>query len=451
MKNNIFVLRSALVAALGGFLFGFDTAVISGTTDTLQGLFNLNNAALGFTVASALIGTVIGSISVGWPTDRIGRRNMLMVLAVLYFISAVGSAMAWNWYSLLIFRFIGGLGVGGASVVSPMYIAEISPAKSRGRLVALAQLNIVVGILSAFLSNYLISILKLGAREWRWMFGIEALPAAAFLILLFSNPYSPRWLMARGRNQEAREILYKLELDRAQADAEYAAIKASLDLEHHKANEPFYTRKYLKPIMLAFMIAFFNQTSGINVVMYYAPRIFKMAGAATESAMLQAVIIGLTNLFFTLLALAVIDHFGRKRLMLVGSIGYIVSLGTASWAFFTFGTDFTAAGGTIVLSALVLFIASHAFGQGAVIWVFISEVFPNRVRARGQALGSFTHWILAALISQTFPMITGRFGGGGIFAFYTFMMVLQLLWVIFFMPETKGISLEDMQKKLGIE
>jgi len=451
MKTNTFVLKSALVAALGGFLFGFDTAVISGTTDTLQSLFGLTDTALGFTVASALIGTVFGAILVGWPTDRIGRRNMLMWLGVLYFISAAGCALAWDWYSLLVFRFIGGLGVGGASVVSPMYIAEISPAKSRGRLVALAQFNIVVGILLAFLSNYIITTLNLGAWEWRIMFGIEAVPAAVFFLLLFANPYSPRWLLARKRTQEARQILLKLEPDPSAAELEYAAIQKSLDPGHHKVNEPFYTRKYLKPIMLAFLIAFFNQTSGINVVMYYAPRIFRMAGAATESAMLQAVVIGLTNLIFTMLALAVIDHSGRKKLMLVGSIGYIVSLGTASWAFFTFGTEFTAAGGTTVLIAIIIFIASHAFGQGAVIWVFISEIFPNRVRARGQALGSFTHWVFAAIISQTFPMVTGRFGGGAIFAFYTFMMIIQLLWVIFVMPETKRISLEDMQKKLGIE
>jgi sugar porter (SP) family MFS transporter len=451
MKSSTFILKNALVAALGGLLFGFDTAVISGTTDTLQKLFDLSNTALGFTVASALIGTIIGSILVGWPTDRIGRRNMLMWIGMFYFVSAVGSALAWNWIFFLIFRFVGGLAVGGASVVSPMYIAEISPAKIRGRLVALAQFNIVLGILLAFLSNYIISTMKLGAWEWRWMFGVEALPAAAFFLLLFFNPYSPRWLMARGRNQEARKVLYRLAKDPAEADAELFAIQESLDLDHHRMNEPFYARKYLKPILLAFLIAFFNQASGINAIIYYAPRIFKMAGAAAGSAMLQAVIIGLTNLIFTMLALAVIDHFGRKKLMLAGSVGYIISLSTASWAFFTFGTEFTAAGGAIVLGALILFIASHAFGQGAVIWVFISEIFPNRVRARGQALGSFTHWAFAAISSQTFPMIAGRFGGGGIFAVYAFMMILQLIWVIFVMPETKRISLEDMQKKLGIE
>lgn len=451
MKTKAFVIKSSLVAALGGLLFGFDTAVISGTTETLQRLWSLSNASLGFTVSSALIGTIIGSLVVGWPTDRIGRRNMLMVLGVLYFVSALGSAFAWNWGSFLIFRLIGGLGVGGASVVSPMYIAEISPAKSRGRLVALAQFNIVFGILLAYLSNFIIASLNLGAFEWRWMFGVEAIPAAIFFILLFSNPLSPRWLAGKNRNDEALAVLKNIESDPAVAEAELAAIRESLDMEHHRINEPFYTKAYIKPIMLAVLIAFFNQASGINAILYYAPKIFKMAGAASESAMLQSVIVGLTNLIFTMAALAVIDHFGRKKLMLIGSIGYIVSLGTASWAFFTFGNDFSAAGGIVVLTALVVFIASHAFGQGAVIWVFISEVFPNRVRARGQALGSFTHWVFAALISQTFPMIAGKFGGGAIFAVYGGMMVLQLVWVVMVMPETKGVPLEEIQKRLGIK
>jgi SP family xylose:H+ symportor-like MFS transporter len=451
MKTSKFVIKSALVAALGGLLFGFDTAVISGTTETIQNLWNLSDAWLGFTVASALLGTIIGSIIVSWPTDKMGRRNMLMVLGLFYFFSAVGSALAWDWYSFLFFRFLGGLGVGGASVVSPMYIAEISPAKTRGRLVALAQFNIVLGILLAFFSNYIITLLNLGAVEWRWMFGVEAFPAAAFFVLLFSNPFSPRWLVAKGRTEEAKIVLHKIEINPMEADAELTAIQESLDLEHHQLNEPFYTKKYLKPIMLAFLIAFFNQVSGINAILYYAPKIFKMAGAAAESALLQSVIIGLTNLIFTILALGVIDYFGRKILMIAGSIGYIISLSTASWTFFQYGSEFSQTGGIIVLSALILFIASHAFGQGAVIWVFISEIFPNRVRARGQALGSFTHWIFAALISQTFPVIAGTFGGGGIFALYAFMMVLQLIWVLTIMPETKGVPLEEIQKKLGIE
>ena len=451
MQSKRYVLKSALVAALGGLLFGFDTAVISGTTETLQNIFQLSNAWLGFTVASALIGTIIGAITVGWPTDKIGRKKMLIWLGVFYFVSAVGSAFAWDWYSFLFFRFIGGLGVGGASVVSPMYIAEISPAPSRGRLVALAQFNIVFGILLAFFSNYIITTLNLGALEWRWMFGVEAFPAAAFFLLMFTNPNSPRWLVAKGRIAEAKEILHKIETKPAAADAELLAIRESLDLDHHRLSEPFYTKTYLKPIMLAVLIAFFNQASGINAVLYYAPKIFKMAGSASESAMLQSVIIGLTNLVFTIAALAVIDHFGRKFLMIIGSIGYILSLGTASWAFFTYGNDFSSAGGLILLTALIVFIASHAFGQGAVIWVFISEIFPNRVRARGQALGCFTHWVFAAIISQTFPVIAGAFGGGAIFAIYAGLMVLQLVWVLTIMPETKGIPLEEIQKRLGIK
>lgn len=482
-----YLLRNALVAALGGLLFGFDTAVISGANETLRALWDLSDTQLGFTVASALIGTIVGSIAVGWPTDRIGRREMLKVLGVFYFVSAVGSALAWDWWSFLFFRFLGGLAVGGASVVSPMYIAEISPARVRGRLVALAQLNIVIGILLAFLSNYLITLLGLGAAEWRWKFGVEALPAAVFTLLLFQTPRSPRWLVAQRRDAEAREVLQRINPDPVEVEQELQAIRESIDLEHHQLNEPFYCRKYLKPILLAFMIAFFNQASGINAVLYYAESIFRMAGASPTMAALQPVILGLANLIFTVLALTVIDHLGRRRLMLVGSIGYILSLGVTTWAFFAYGAEFkavtdaiaalndaraagaapetiqqleaalqaalpaAAAGGRFVLGALIVFIASHAFGQGAVIWVFISEIFPNRVRARGQALGSFTHWVFAALISQTFPMVVGAFGGAAVFALYTLMMVGQLAWVIWVMPETKGVPLEEIQRKLGIE
>lgn len=451
MKVSGFLIRSTIVAALGGLLFGFDTAVISGTIDSLRTVFELSSQTLGFTVASALIGTIIGAICVGWPADRFGRKNTLTVLAVFYFVSAVGSALAWNWYSFLIFRFLGGLAVGGASVVSPMYIAEISPAKVRGRLVAVTQFNIVLGILLAFLSNYIITRLELGAIEWRWMFAVEAFPAVAFFFLLFANPLSPRWLVAKSRVEQARAILARLGTDDNGVDKEIQAIQQSIDLEHHALRERFYCRKYFTPISLAVLIAMFNQLSGINAILYYAPNIFKMAGAATESAMLQSVLIGFTNLVFTMLALIVIDHFGRKRLMLVGSIGYIISLGTASVAFYKFGTEFSAMGGKVVLGALVLFIASHAFGQGAVIWVFISEIFPNRVRARGQALGSFTHWIMAAAISWTFPLFADMLGGGTVFAIYGAMMVFQLIWVLKIMPETKGVPLEQIQKHLGIE
>jgi len=405
----------------------------------------------------------------------------------LYLVSAVGSALAWDWYSFLIFRFIGGLGVGGASVLSPIYIAEIAPAKNRGRLVMLAQFNIVLGILLAYISNYIVTLFNLGGVEWRWMFGVEAFPAAVFIILLFTNPYSPRWLMAKGRKQEALAVLCTLEGDPDVAQTEQVAIQESLDMEHHRRTERFYSKKYLKPILLACAIGAFNQLSGINALIYYGPTIFKMTGAAGENALLQSVIIGLVNLVFTMTALAVIDHFGRKKLMLVGSIGYILSLGVAAWAFFNYSAEFTAVkdamtaiaaavkagatpdiiaalkaieaeavaavggGGLVVLASLIVFIASHAFGQGAVCWVFMSEVFPNRVRARGQALGSFTLWIFNALVSLTFPMIVGKFGGGAIFSIYCGFMVIQLIWVLVIMPETKGIALEDIQKRLDIE
>lgn len=461
MKLKGILLKSAIVAALGGLLFGFDTAVISGAEKALRLLFDLNNSSYGFTVASALIGTIIGSITFSKPSDCFGRKKTLLLTAVLYFVSAIGSAFAWNWYSFLIFRFIGGVGVGGATVVSPTYIAEISPAKLRGRLVAITQFNIVFGILLAFLSNYIIALIFKSMGQgivegvaWRWMFGIEALPAAAFFFLLFANPNSPRWLVAKQRISEAKTVLSRLGMDTANVDEEIAIIQSSLDMQHHSLQERFYCKKYLKPILLAIAIALFNQLSGINAILYYAPSIFEMAGAGQESAMFQSVLIGFTNLVFTMAALLVIDHFGRKKLMLVGSVGYIISLGVAAAAFFQFGTDFTPLGGKVVLGALVVFIAAHAFGQGAVIWVFISEIFPNRVRARGQALGSFTHWFMAAAVSWSFKPIAEGLGDKGpsiAFSVFAGAMVLQLLWVLVAMPETKGIPLEEIQKKLGIE
>ncbi|MBI5387232.1 MAG: sugar porter family MFS transporter [Verrucomicrobia bacterium] len=444
MKLNFYLLGSTLVAALGGLLFGFDTAVISGTTDWLTKEFALTGFTLGFTVASALIGTIVGSIAVGKPADALGRRGALIALAVLFFISALGCGMALGWGMFIAFRFIGGLAVGGASVVSPMYIAEIAPAKYRGRLVAIQQFNIVLGILLAYLSNYIIGSLHLGANECRWMFGVMAVPSAAFFLLLFLTPQSPRWLIARGRVEEARGVLARCGTDTGSVEEEIKEIQASLDLTHHTLEEPFYCRKYLKPILLAVAIAMFNQLSGINALIYYTAHIFKMAGYGQTDALLQSVLIGFTNLVFTMAAMAVIDHFGRKKLMLVGSIGYILSLGTAAYSFYT------NTGGKLLLASLVVFIASHAFGQGAVIWVFISEVFPNRVRARGLALGCFTHWVMAAAISWTFPMIAAK-SGGHTFAFYALCCVGQLLWVLLLMPETKGISLEKIQQKLGIE
>ena len=433
-----------LIAAMGGLLFGFDTAVISGTTEALRKVFTLTSGQLGFTVASALIGTIVGAMIAGRPADRFGRRPALFAIAVLYFVSAVGSAFPWDWYSFLFFRFIGGIGVGAASVVSPMYIAEISPAGLRGRLVAVTQFNIVLGILLAYLSNYIIAGFDLGATEWRWMFGVEAVPAAAFFFLLFLTPESPRWLVAQRRTAQARAILGRLGSTPQDVESQLAEIQASLNLDHHALEEPFFRRAYLRPILLAVAIAAFNQLSGINALIYYTAHIFKMGGAGAQSALLQSVIIGLVNLVFTMAALAVIDRFGRRRLMLVGSIGYILSLGVVAYSFYT------GMGGRLLLAGFVVFIASHAFGQGAVIWVFISEIFPNRVRARGQALGSFTHWIMAAAISWTFPMIAEK-SGGHTFAFYALCCVGQLIWVLCEMPETKGVSLEQIQKRLGIE
>jgi sugar porter (SP) family MFS transporter len=378
--------------------------------------------------------------------------------------------LAWDWYSLLFFRFMGGLAIGGASVVSPMYIAEISPAGLRGRLVAVQQFNIVLGVLLGYLSNYLISEANLGGGNWRWMLGVVAGPAVVFFVLLLLIPESPRWLVAKGRLDDARRIFGNLGSNPNDAAVEVEAIRASLAMEHHRIEEPFFRRQYRKPILMAVAIAMFNQLSGINALWYYLPAIFTMAGAGPRAAMILPVGLGVVNLLVTMLGLALIDRFGRRKLMLAGSIGYIVSLGSTAWAFYTYGGAFTTVmkaiesaaevpaevasaagtGGIVVLISLVLFVVSHAFGQGTVIWVFISEIFPNRVRARGQALGSFTPWFMAAAISWTFPIIAAS-SGGHAFAFYAVMMVLQLVWVVWIMPETKGVPLEEIQKKLGIE
>jgi MFS transporter, SP family, xylose:H+ symportor len=441
---NLYLLGCAIIAALGGLLFGFDTAVISGTTEALRHKFALNDNLLGFTVASALIGTILGSIGAGRPADAMGRRGALAWLGVLYFISALGCAFSWDWGSFLSFRFLGGLAVGGASVVSPLYIAEISPARYRGRLVAITQFNVVLGILLAYLSNYLIGTFYRGEQEWRWMFGVMAAPSAIFCLLIFLTPQSPRWLVARGRLSEARAVFRRCGSDYGSVEDEIREIQQSIDLAHHSLNEPFYCRRYRTPILLAVAISAFNQLSGINAVLYYTPFIFKMAGAGVESALLQSVIVGFTMLVFTVLAMAVIDHFGRRKLMIAGSLGYIVGLSGAAWAFYA------KVNGPLLLVSLLVFIAAHGFGQGAVIWVFISEIFPNRVRARGQALGSFTHWAMNAAISWTFPIIAAA-AGWTAFAFYAVCMVGQLVWALLVMPETKGLSLEKIQEKLHIE
>lgn len=442
---NATLLRCSLIAALGGLLFGFDTAVISGTTEHLKEVFDLGGFWLGFTVSSALIGTIMGAMFASIPADWLGRRTTLVWIAFLYFVSAVGSALAWDWPSFLFFRWLGGLGVGASSVVAPMYIAEISPPQFRGRLVAITQFNIVFGILAAYMSNYGVALADLGQDEWRVMFGIEALPAAVFFALMFLNPRSPRWLVARGRSAEAAAVLEKV--GAADVRKELREIEESLAAMGARAVESVFQRKYRRPVLLAVAISTFNQLSGINALMYYAPHIFRMAGAETDASLAQAVVVGCTNLVFTMTAMLVIDKIGRRKIMVVGSIGYIVSLAATAAAFYTYGTDFTPFGGTVVLTSLMVFIASHAFGQGSVIWVYLSEIFPNAVRAQGQALGSFTHWVFAALISWTFPMIA-EVSGGHTFAFYSSMMVLQLVWVLKVMPETKGVPLEELQKRM---
>jgi len=442
MKTNKIVLW-ALTSALGGFLFGFDTAVISGGEQQIQQYWNLSNVLLGQTVAMALYGTIIGAIFGGYPAQFYGRKITLLWIALLFLISAAGSAMAPSVYWLMFFRFIGGLSIGASSVVAPMYISEIAPANKRGRLTALFQFNIVLGVLLAYFSNYLIGT---GVEDsWRWMLGVEIVPASVFLIMVFFIPESPRWLIvAKNRVDEAREIIRII--DPNNVNETVKAIEAS-DLDKGKAARvsDFFSGRFKFPILLAFLIAFFNQVSGINAVVYFAPRIFALTGMADDTALLSTVGVGVVNLLFTMVGLMLIDRFGRKFLMYIGSIGYILSLSIISYAFFT--ETFV---GMVVPLLVFLFIASHAIGQGAVIWVFISEIFPNAVRSYGNSLGSSTHWIFAAIIAGNFVHFESLFGGGPIFAFFTIMMVLQLLFVWKIMPESKGITLEEMEVKLGI-
>lgn len=441
---NRHLLRSAGVASLGSLLFGFDTAVISGATEALRLAYGLDSQRLGFTVASALIGTIVGSIAVGGPLESYGRRPVLRTLAVLYVVSALGCGFAWSWTALVVFRLIGGVAIGASSVAAPMYIAEIAPPESRGRLVALSQLNIVAGILLAYLSNSIVELLVGGPESgaWRVMLGAPVVPAFVFYVLTLGMPESPRWLVARGRRDEAERVFQRVGAERPQAVV--AEVVESLRGETVAADEPFLTAKYRRPILLALMIATFNQVSGINALIYYTADIFAMAGAGRTSALWQSVIIGVTNLVFTLLAMSVIDKVGRKRLLLIGSVGLAVCLFLAAWALET------RAGGLLVLGSLIGYIASFAFSQGAVIWVYLAEIFPNRVRARGQALGSFTHWVWAAAVSWTFPIVAEA-SGGLPFVIFGVLMVVQFVAVAVLLPETKGVSLEAIQKQMGIE
>ncbi len=448
---NRLVLRSALVAALGGLLFGFDTAVISGTTKDLERVYDISGFTLGLAVATALIGTIVGALAAGRPVDRYGRKKVLFAIGVLYFVGALGSGLVTHLGLFMFFRFVGGIGVGVASVVAPIYTAEIAPPKLRGRLVGLVQFNIVLGILLAYLSNFVIDGLLPEDIAWRWMFMVMAFPAAVFFLLLFTTPETPRWLFAVGRREEAVEVIGRLTSSAEEARLETEEIEESLAAQDGKAQAPFFVRANRRVILLAVAIAAFNQLSGINAILYYAPDIFRMAGAGDNAAALQSVVVGLVNLVSTMVALTIIDKVGRRRLMLVGSFGYLVSLGALAAVFFVYDGKFSGASSVMVLAGLVVFIAAHAFGQGSVIWVFISEIFPNRIRGRGQSLGSLTHWVFAAVVSWAFPGIADLLGGGMAFTLFFVCMVGQLVWVLKVMPETKGVPLEEMEANLGIE
>jgi sugar porter (SP) family MFS transporter len=413
----------AFVAALGGFLFGFDTAVISGVEKSIQLLWSLDDFWHGFTVASALIGTVLGAMLAGKPAETYGRKRVLQAIGLLYLVTSLVTAFTPSWIPFLLFRFLGGVGVGASSVVGPMYISEIAPAHSRGRMVALFQFNIVSGILLAFISNYLLS--GIGEDAWRWMLGVQAIPSLLFFIMVFFVPESPRWLIKQSRPSEAKEVLQKI--GEPEIEKTYGSIVQSLKIEEGSSSENLFTKAYQKPIVYAVVLAMFNQLAGINAIMYYAPRIFEMTGLSKDTALLQSVSIGLTNMIFTLLAISVIDRFGRKKLLIIGSLGMIVALGLVARTFYT--QDF------------------GAFSQGAVIWVFISEIFPNTVRSKGQSLGSSTHWVMAALISWTFPILaeSSKLGGAYAFTLFSVMMFLQLIFVWKVLPETKGKSLEQIQ------
>jgi sugar porter (SP) family MFS transporter len=434
----------SLTSALAGFLFGFDTVVISGAEKTIQALWGLSPQLHGIAIGSALYGTVVGALVGGWPADRFGRKATLLWIGVLYFVGAVGSAWAQNVETFIAARVIGGLGIGISTVVAPMFISEIAPPKHRGRLAGMFQFNIVFGILVAFVSNALLA--GVGANAWRWMLGVAAFPSLIYAVSCFGLPESPRWLISRkGNRQAAMAVLQRAQpgLSNAEIAAEADEIAAASAVEATVSSGHFWTRRLSKPIMLAILIAFFNQLSGINAILYFAPRIFELTGLAAKTALLQSVGIGVTNLIFTFVGLWLIDHLGRRTLLYIGSFGYIASLGSTAWAFFTQHY-------AIVPVCIFAFIAAHAIGQGAVIWVFISEIFPNRHRAEGQTLGSSTHWVFAALLTTFFPRMVAAFPPGYVFAFFTGMMVLQLIWVKTLVPETKGVPLEEIQKQLGI-
>ena len=443
MKKSNTLLYASIVAALAGFLFGFDTAVISGADKPIQSLWNTSPLFHGtFIMSMALWGTVIGALSGGIPCDRFGRKNTLIGIGLLYLISALGSALATDPYMFSFFRFVGGLGVGASSVAAPTYISEIAPAARRGRLVILYQFMIVLGILVAFISNWAVGD-SFGESSWKWMLGLECVPALIYLIMVFGIPNSPRWLAVYKKDRKTAEQIISL-LGISEFNTQ--DLIESEDYSTTEQNYPFFSGRYNFSIILAFLVAFFNQVSGINFVIYYAPRIFEAAGLANSTALLSSIGIGMVNLVFTMLGIVLIDRAGRRQLMLYGSIGYIVTLSVVSWAFYT------GAGGTIVVLFLFGFIASHAIGQGAIIWVFISEIFPNHVRASGQSFGTGVHWVFAALITLFTLFFMDLLGDSPapLFGFFAFMMVLQLVFVLCMMPETKGKTLEELEDELSI-
>jgi MFS transporter, SP family, arabinose:H+ symporter len=441
MKLNSYLLKASIVGALGGLLFGFDTAVIAGTTHSLQQVFNLSDWSLGITVSIALWGTVVGALTAGLIGQRLGGRNALRLMAVLYIVSSLGCAFAWNWPALVIFRFIGGLGIGGSSVLAPVYIAELAPASIRGRLVGMFQINVVLGILLAYFSNYCIARLGMGALEWRWQLGVAAAPAFLFLVMLFGIPQSPRWLATQHRIDEARSVLTLLRA--SNYEEELKEIVDSIHLERSQGSEPLFQRKFRYPIFVAITTGVFNQLSGINAILYYLPFIFMAAGFSKLSGDLQAVAIGAMNLFATLLAMTFIDKLGRKVLLLVGSAGTALCLAGVAMIFFTQrNQDWL----VWILVGYIFFFAP----LGAVVWVYIGEIFPNTVRSKGQALGSSSHWIMNAIISALFPVVA-KTSGAYPFVFFAAMMVVQFFMVSFLYPETKGFTLEEMQHRLGTD
>jgi len=439
-SSKFILYYSAFVASISGFLFGFDTVVISGAEQTIQKIWQLNSFIHGLTISSALWGTVLGALIGGIPTEHWGRKKSLILVGFLYFISAIGSAIATDVYILIAFRFIGGLGIGLSTIAAPLYLTEISPADKRGKLTGMFQFNIVLGILIAFISNALLR--QLGPDSWRYMLGVLAIPSFFYFLLCFGLPESPRWLIVHRKNTaNAFEIFSKLNPLATNIEITNLVNSISTAVIEQKNKIPFFTKSLSKPILLAFFIAFFNQLSGINAILYFAPRIFELTGLAQDTALLQTVGIGLVNLVFTLLGLWLIDKLGRKTLLYIGSFGYIISLGLCSYSF---ATEFV----TLVPYCIFAFIAAHAIGQGAVIWVFISEIFPNQYRDAGQTLGSFTHWFFAALLTLFFPKMVELFSPTLIFGFFCLLMLFQLIWVKIWVPETKGISLESMENEL---